>query len=137
VKGRKRHLVVDTLGLLWGLVVHSAGVQDRDGARQVLAQVAAQPALKARLEKLWADGAYAGSLEEWVAEHLEAVLEIVKRSEGAKGFEVLPKRWIAERTLAWLSRCRRFSRDYEFWPATSEQLIYFTMSRYMVSRLTS
>ena len=137
MKGRKRHLLVDTLGLVWGLLVHSAGIQDRDGARQLLTQVQAQPQVWGRLQKIWADGAYAGKLEDWVSENLEAVLEIVRRPEGTKGFQVLPKRWIGERTLAWISRCRRFSRDYEFLPETSEHLIYITMSRLMARRLAA
>ena len=135
MKGRKRHLLVDTLGLIWAVVVHSAGIQDRDGAKLLLERAAQDPALMASLKKIWADGGYAGLLEDWVQEHYECVLEIVKRPDEAKGFVVLPHRWVVERTLAWLSRCRRFSKDYEYLPGVSEHLIYVAMIALMVRRL--
>ena len=138
MKGRKRHLLVDTLGLIWAVVVHSAGIQDYQGARAVVARLQAVPEFWQRLEKVYADGAYGkGGLEAWLMEQLTAELEIVSRPKEATGFVVLPKRWIGERTLAWISRCRRFSKDYEFLPEVSEHLIYFTMSRLMARRLAS
>lgn len=134
MKGRKRHLLVDTLGLVWGLVVHSAGVQDRDGAKPVCEQA---QLVCPRLERVYADGAYAGGLEEWVATTMGWTLEIVKRPVEAQGFVVLPKRWIVERTLAWLSRFRRLAKDYEETCASSEAWIGISMIRLMVQRLAT
>ncbi len=133
VKGRKRHLVVDTLGLVLVVVVHSAGVQDRDGAKLVLAALAAGGF--PRLQLLWADGGYAGQLIAWVRETWGWVLEIVKRPADAQGFQVLPKRWIVERTFAWLGRCRRLSKDYEGRCETSETWIRVAMIHLMLRRL--
>lgn len=111
VKGRKRHIVVDTLGHLVEVVVHAANIQDRDGAKLVFAKLS--QATKDSLCKLWADGGYAGALVDWVREHLDAVLEIVSRDPGQSGFHVLPRRWVVERTFAWFGRYRRLSKDYE------------------------
>src|SRR5215470_2234990 len=111
--GRKRHILVDTLGLLLLVVVHSAGLQDRDGARKVLAPLAAR---FTRLRKIWADSVYNSGLAEWVRNlrtRNRIVLELVKRSDQVKGFVVLPRRWVVERTFAWLSFSRRLSKDYE------------------------
>ncbi len=133
--GRKRHILVDTLGLLLLVVVHSAGTQDRDGARQVLAPLA--HALT-RLRKIWADGIYTGGLAEWLRDlraRKRIELEIVKRPEEAKGFVVLPRRWVVERTFAWLSFQRRLSKDYEYLPETSEAFIRVSMIRLMLARL--
>jgi putative transposase len=132
VKGRKRHLVVDTLGLVLAVVVHSAALQDRDGAKLVLNQVGPR---FPRLQLLWADGGYAGQLLDWVRETWQWVLEIVKRPDDAQGFVALPKRWIVERTFAWLDRYRRLSKDYEYLPATAEAMIYAAMIHLMVCRL--
>ncbi len=107
VKGRKRHHLVDTLGLLWALVVHSAGVQDRDGAKLLLERTRREPALRERLQKIWVDRGYRGTLEAWVTAHYDCVLEIVRRADDGKGFVVLPHRWVVERTLGWLNRWRR------------------------------
>ena len=132
IKGRKRHVVVDTLGLILAVVVHAADVQDRDGAKLVLTKLrGAFP----RLKKIWADGGYAGQLIEWAKSFGGWVLEIVKRSETVIGFAVLPKRWIVERTFAWIGRYRRMSKDYEALPATSEAMIYLVMINVMVHRL--
>lgn len=117
------------------VVVHGAQIQDRDGAKLLLERAASDPALLARLKLLWADGGYQGGLEDWVKEHYEFVLEIVKRPTDAAGFTVLPHRWIVERTLGWLNRCRRFAKDYEFLPEVSEQFIYVAMIGLMVRRL--
>jgi putative transposase len=132
VTGRKRHVLVDTLGLLVAVVVHAADVQDRDGAKLVLAKARERCP---RLQRLWADGNYAGQLVDWVQEQCGWVLEIVKRPAGAKGFQLLPKRWIVERTLAWLGRYRRLSKDYEATTASSEAWITIAMIHLMVRRL--
>jgi putative transposase len=134
--GRKRHILVDTLGLVLRVVVHSAGTQDRDGARAVLAPLAHR---FSRLRKIWADAIYTGGVGEWVKalrERRRIDFEIVRRADGAQGFTVLPKRWIVERTFAWLSFHRRLSKDYEYLPATSEAFIHIAMIRVMLARLT-
>lgn len=130
--GRKRHVVVDTLGLLLAVVVHAANVQDRDGARLALARLAGR---FPRLRLVWADGGYAGALLGWAAATLGLVVEIVAKPAGATSFTVLPKRWIVERTFAWLGRCRRLSKDYEALPATSEAWIPVAMIHLMLKRL--
>jgi putative transposase len=132
INGRKRHILVDTIGLLLLVVVHSASLQDRDSAKLVLAQVKGR---FARLKLIWADGGYAGQLVSWVKEQLRCVLEIVKRSDDVVGFEVLPRRWVVERTLAWISRCRRLSKDYEALTETSEAYVYLAMIHLMLKRL--
>ena len=132
VKGRKRHILVDTLGLLLFVLVLRADIQDRDGAKLLFEKI---KALFPRLKLIWADGGYAGKLVEWVKQFCHWILEIVKRSDDVKGFVVLPHRWIVERTFGWLNRWRRLSKDYERLPETSEALIYATMSRIMVKRL--
>jgi putative transposase len=133
--GRKRHILVDTLGLLLLVVVHSAGIQDRDGARKVLSPLAH---CFTRLRKIWADGIYTGDLAEWVRNlrtRNRIDFEMVKRTDDMKGFEVLPRRWVVERTFAWLSFNRRMSKDYELLPATSETFIYVSMIKLMLGRL--
>jgi transposase len=115
INGRKRHIVVDTLGLLLCVVVTAASVQDRDGARPLLEQMATACR---RVQLVWADGGYAGKLLDWARTHLKITLEIVKRSDDVKGFVVLPRRWVVERTLAWIVRHRRCARDYERLPPT-------------------
>ncbi len=132
VKGRKRHLIVDTLGLLLLVVVHSAAVQDRDGAKLVLGRLGGR---FPRLRLLWADGGYAGKLVDWVRERCGRLLAIVKRSDDRRGFQVLPKRWIVERTFAWLGRYRRLSKDYEYLPESAEAMIYVAMIHLMLVRL--
>ena len=132
VKGRKRHILVDTMGLLLMVVVHAASIQDRDGVKLVLAKVTAR---FPRLQLIWADGGYAGQLVDWVKTVCQWVLEIVKRSDDIKGFQVLPRRWVVERTFGWLGRYRRLSKDYEGLPETSEALIYAAMIHLMVRRL--
>ena len=124
IKGIKRHILVDTLGLLLKVMVLTAGQQDRDGARVILLKV---QGCFPRLRKIWADGGYAGKLVDWVKAVCGWVLEIVKRSDTAKGFEVVPHRWIVERTFAWLDRSRRPSRDYEHHAETSEAMILISM----------
>jgi putative transposase len=133
IKGRKRHLLVDTLGMILLVVVHSAGIQDRDGARLLLEKARG---MFPRLQRIWADGGYAGKLIEWVQSICGWVLEIVKRSDLVRGFVLLPKRWIVERTFGWLGRYRRLSKDYESLPENSEAMIYLAMIHLMLRRLT-
>jgi putative transposase len=135
VNGRKRHILVDTLGLLMVVIVTAASTQDRDGARLLLKVLAHQ---WTRLRLIWADAAYAGELIEWVRqlrERRRVKLEIVRRQDSVKGFVVLPKRWIVERTFGWLNRCRRLSKDYEYLTSTSEAMIHVAMINLMVRRL--
>lgn len=134
VKGRKRHLVVDTLGLVLLVVVHVASIQDRDGAKRVLKQLHAQR--PRRLQLLWADGGYAGQLVAWVQQTCGWVLEIVKRSDKQVGFVLLKRRWIVERTFGWLSRYRRLSKDYEVQAVVSEAVVYAAMGHVMLRRLS-
>lgn len=132
IAGRKRHILVDTMGLILAVVVHSAGIQDRDGAKLVLEKIKND---LPRLELIWADGGYAGELIGWVKRECAWVLEIVKRNDDVKGFKLLPHRWVVERTFAWLGRFRRMSKDYEFHPETSESMIYLAMINIMTRRL--
>jgi putative transposase len=132
VKGRKRHLLVDTLGLLLIVVVHAASIQDRDGAKLVLGKV---PGYLTRLRRIWADGAYAGQLITWVKTTCQCVLDIIKRTDNLKGFQVLPRRWVVERTFGWLNRYRRLAKDYERSLESSEAMIQIAMIRLMLARL--
>ncbi len=135
VKGRKHHLLVDTLGLPLSVYVTSADVQDRVGARCLLAGL--KPFVP-RLKKIWADGAYTGEkFAGWLKEQGEWELQIVQRSNNAdtEGFIVLPHRWIVERTLGWLMRNRRLSKDYERLVQTSETFIEVAMIRLILRRL--
>ena len=131
-KGRKRHIVVDVLGLILAVAVTGANVQDRDGGQLVL------KGLKdrfPRLARVWADGVYAGRLVEWAEKTAQFVLDIVCKPRGQIGFSVLPWRWIVERTFAWLGNYRRLARDYEIDPRTSEAWIKIAMIHLMVRRL--
>ncbi len=132
VKGRKRHILVDTLGLLLMVVVHAANIQDRDGGKLVLEKV---KGTFSRLILIWADGGYVGQLVDWTKAVCGWILEIVKRSDDVKGFQVLPHRWIVERTFGWLGRYRRLSKDYEGLPESSESMIYIAIIHLMVRRL--
>jgi putative transposase len=121
--------------LLLTVVVTAASVQDRDGAKSVL-EVLRHRFTRVRL--IWADGAYAGDLAAWLwalRPWQNVRLEIVKRPKGTKGFQVLPWRWIVERTFGWLSRYRRLSKDYEYLPHTGETMIRIAMIHLMVRRL--
>lgn len=132
INGRKRFIVVDTIGMLLGVIVTSAAVQDRDGARQLLLDnYFAHPECR----HAFADGGFAGKFVDWASEILKTTVEIVRKKAGQKGFEALPKRWVVERTLAWLTAHRRLARDYERLPATSEAFIHWAMIRTMVRRL--
>lgn len=146
VNGRKRHLLVDTTGLVMKAKAHPADLADREGARLLL-----EPAVAAfpRLGYLWADAGYRGeALREWVTERLGLSLEIVQRKSRwawvrndvepepiPAGFEVVKRRWVVERTFAWIMRNRRMSRDYEFLAETTEALVYICMIGLMLKRL--
>ena len=133
IKGRKRHLLVDTLGLVLSVYVTSADVQDRVGAQCLLAGL--KPFVP-RLKKIWADGAYAGEkLSSWCKEQGGWKLEVVERNADTEGFAVLPHRWIVERTLSWLRRNRRLSKDYERNVQSSETFIEVAMIRLILRRL--
>jgi putative transposase len=135
VMGRKRHLLVDTLGLILAVVVHPANIQDRDGARLVLRKL---EGAFGWLRLIWVDGGYAGAtLAQWLKALLPRrglPLEVVKRTELHR-FKVLPQRWIVERTFGWLSNYRRLAKDYEYRPENSEALILIAASKLMLSRL--
>ncbi len=132
VCGRKRHIVVDTMGLLLVVAVHPANVQDRDGAKLTLMRLVGR---FPRLERIWADGAYAGKLVLWAKNVGGWSLELVRRPSHRHTFEVLPRRWVVERTFAWLGRYRRLSKDYEELPETTEAWVYAAMTGLMLRRL--
>jgi putative transposase len=132
--GRKRHMVVDVLGLLLVIMVHAAGIQAREGAKQVLtALVTRFPGLRL----IWADGGYAGKLVTWAATVLQRTLVIVKRPRLTRGFQVVQWRWIVERTCGWLNRSRRLSKDFEALPETTEAWVRIAMIQLMVRRLAA
>jgi transposase len=137
VRGRKRHLLVDTCGLLLVCMVHAASVQDRAGARLVLYSIDEQ---YPTIGLIWLDGGYANSVDasliDWAEHELGVRLEVVKRNDDVKGFQLLPRRWVVERTFGWLTRCRRLCRDYERTTAHAEDFIKIAMIRLMAARLT-
>jgi len=119
------------MGLLLVAVVHAADVQDRDGAKGVLERA---QALFPTLQLVWADGGYAGALVGWAKEVCGWVLQTVLRPAGVQGFVLLPRRWVVERTFAWLARYRRMSRDYEYLTSVSETMILVAMIHIMARR---
>ena len=131
IKGRKRHIMTDTLGLLIAVLVHAASVAEREGARRLITRIRSRACLRALVEGLelvWADGGYSGEkMLTWVKAMVGWVWEVIKRPEAVKGFVLLPRRWVVERTFAWLSFCRRLSKDYEVKPCCSEGMIYLAM----------
>lgn len=135
VSGRKRNLVVDTQGLVVLAKVTAANVQDVHTGKKTLTELSLRRDLLERLKVIFADGGYRGDLVQWVTDHLDATLEIVLKVEGQKGFQVLPKRWVVERTFAWISRHRRLARDYERLTSTDEAFIYISMIRLGLRRL--
>jgi putative transposase len=132
IKGRKRHLLVDTLGLVLAVVVTAASVSDAKGARKLFAKMGG--ACK-KLRRIWVDGTYRGKLLAWVSDHCWFLLEPVLRTDEMKGFVLLKRRWVVERTFAWLTQCRRLGKDYERLPVSSEAMIYIAMIRVMIRRL--
>lgn len=135
VTGRKRFILVDTLGWLLQVVVTSAKTPERNGAEMLFCQTADE--ILAHLELVWADGGFAGvDFATWVETHFGILVEIVKRPEAAKGFVLLPRRWVVERTFGWLGYFRRLSKDYERKAASSVAFIYTAMLRLMLQRLS-
>ena len=134
IKGRKRHLVVDTVGNLLGVVVNAGNTDDRVGAKEVISQLKEETVES--LKKIWADGGYEGQpFLTWVQEVLAASLEIAYRPANEKGFVVVPVRWIVERTIGWLNRYRRLSKDYERCTKSSEGVIYVASIGTMLKRI--
>ena len=133
IKGRKRHIVTDTAGHLVGLKVHPADIQDRDGAVSVLASIRS---LYPWLRHIFADGGYAGDkLREALTKFGQWTIEIIKRSDPAVGFEALPRRWVVERTFAWLNRCRRLAKDFETTIASAVAWVLVAHIRTLTRRL--
>jgi putative transposase len=132
VNGRKRHILVDTLGLLLAVVVTVASVQDRDGARLLLRQL---PGCCKKLRKIWVDGGYSGHLVNWVAAQFKFCLAVVLRPKETRKFVLLPHRWVVERTFSWLNHSRRLSKSYEHLTSTDETWVYIAMTRIMLRRL--
>ena len=136
ITGRKRHIAVDTLGLLLAVVVTAASVDDAVGAKEVFQEL--KPKQQPRLEVVWADSKYHNhALNQWLARQTSITwrLEIVRRPEGAKGFVLLPKRWVVERTFSWLGRWRRLSRDYEHLTESSEAMVRIASIGRMLRRI--
>jgi putative transposase len=139
VKGRKRHILVDTGGLLLSVTVHGADLHDREGGRRLMS--ADLRGKMPPLELVWADGAYAGRFGEWAREERGWRVEVVHRPdrqtrryglEESCGFRVVPRRWVVERTFAWLGQARRLAKDYERLPETAVAMIMWAMSRIML-----
>lgn len=150
IKGRKRHMTVDTLGLgasfvgeasptnvaLLRVLVTAANLPEREGGKQVLIQVHQMGAMVSRLNTIWVDGGYDGDpFMRWLIDFCRWIVQVVLRPQERKGFVLLPKRWVVERTFGWLNWCRRLSKEYEQLPQTSETFIYLAMIRIMVRRL--
>ena len=136
IKGRKRHLLTDTLGWLLGLQISAADVQDRDGAKPLMREAAVQ---FGRLAKTWADAGYAGKFAAWVKAlrpRGKLHIEIVRGISGQKGFLVQPRRWVIERSFAWLTRCKRLVKDYERLLSHSAAFIHLAFSGLMLRFLT-
>jgi putative transposase len=145
LSGRKRHVLVDTGGLLIRAVVHAASISDRDGAKLVLAGIGERcPTLR----QLWLDAGYQGTAVTWIEQELGLSVTVVRKPRRwvrwpadqepppmPTGFQVLPRRWVVERTFAWLGRYRRLSKDYEALPETEEAWIYLAMSSLLLARL--
>jgi putative transposase len=125
---------VDTLGLVWGIFITSGKTSEAAGAKLLFRRV--KDALT-RWEIVWVDGGFEHRLEQWVAEHCSFRVEVVKRSDGKVGWELLPKRWVSERTFAWLGRWRALAREYDFRPETTEANILLAMTHLMLRRLTA
>jgi putative transposase len=134
INGRKRFLLVDAMGLLLKAIVTKASVPERKGAQALLNQTPAQ--ILKHLELLWVDGGYEGAdFAAWVLEHYDIFIEVIKRSDGTKGFVLLPRCWLVERTFSWFGKFRRLSEDYERLLDTSVAVIYAAMVSIMLHRL--
>ena len=134
IKGRKRHILVDTLGLLLAVVVHRADIDERRGAGFVLNRLFKHRKLFPRLSVIFADGGYSGEFEAFVRKTFRWMLQIVRKPLGVKTFQILPKRWIVERTLGWLTAHRRLSVDYERKVNSSEAMVQIVMIRLMLKQ---
>jgi putative transposase len=134
VKGRKRHIVVDALGLILAISVTSASVQDRDGAVPVVKQVALE---HSTVRKLWADGAYTGEIIQDLREQTDIDIEVVKRTDDVSGFVVVPRRWVVERTFGWMERFRLLSREVERSIASSREDVFHAMVMVLLRRITA
>jgi putative transposase len=132
VKGRKRHIIVDSIGYLIVVVVHAANIADCKGAKRVIQRLFET---LDTVKLIWADSGYRGELIEWVKETFNCLLEVIKKKK-KKGFHVLPRRWVVERTFAWLGRYRRLSKDYEKEPSSSEAMVYLASIRLMLRHLS-
>ncbi len=132
INGRKRHIVVDTMGLLLVVVVTAASMQDRDGAIRLLAAVRER---FSTITLVWADGGYAGRLLDWARSVLALTVQVVKRTDDTSGFKVLPRRWVVERTFGWLMRYRRLIRDYERRPDHHEAMVLWATVAIMTRKL--
>lgn len=130
--GRKRHIAVDTMGLLLAVIVTGASIQDRDGAHRVLT---ALRATFSTIKLVWADGGYAGRLVHWAKSVLALTVQINKRSDHTHGFAVIPRRWVVERTFGWIVKHRRCVRDYDTRPDHHEAIVYIAMIATMSRRL--
>jgi len=136
IKGRKRHVLLDTLGLVMVVVITAASVSEQAGAKQVLSKLNQARDCFNRLVKIWVDGGYRGQdFMHWVINVYRWILTVVTRHEEQKGFVVLPKRWLVERTFGWFNWCRRLSKDYEVLPETTEAFIYVAMIRLMLKHV--
>ena len=133
IKGRKRHLLVDTLGNLLEVVVSAANLNDREGAKALLTKVERLMAL--RLLKIWVDKGYQGDLALWFANQWHIALEVIAPEKGQRGFVVQPRRWVVERTFAWLGKFRRLCKDYERVTLSSEGFIYLASIRTLLTRM--
>ena len=136
VHGRKRILLTDTLGFVVLVKVTSANVQDVHAGKQILQDLIQHPELRERLKVIFTDGGFRGELVEWAKTELNVDLEIVTKTSGQKGFQVQPKRWVIERTNAWVTRHRRLARDYERLTESSESFIYLALIRLALRRLS-
>lgn len=132
VNGRKRHILVDTLGLLLTVVVHAANIQDREGGILVLQRIMGK---FSKLKVIWVDGGYRGLFIDYAKIFFQRTMEILLRSDQQKGFKVVRKRWVIERTFSWISNYRRHSKDYEKLPESSEAMVYISMIHLMINRI--
>lgn len=125
---------MDTLGLVWGVLVLSGRCADAEGAKLLFQRVQGD---LSRWKVVWVDGGFEHRIEDWVRENCSFRIEVIKRSEGKRGWELLPKRWVVERTFGWLGRWRGLAREYDYLPETTEAKILLAMSRLMLNRLTA
>ena len=132
MRGRKRHLLVDTAGHLLGVLVEPADLADRDAARGLVQALARRWPDR---QLVWADQAYTGDLADWLRDEYGLALVVVRRPQGTRGFTVLPRRWVVERTIAWLNRNRRLSKDYERTEAAMESWCYLASIALLLRRL--